>query len=197
MSPLRRTHRWTTSTTEDQDTVSTSIDGAETIRPVFVTTAANVGGEDRDTVDTVTTSDDTGETCTQSFSETEEDSTTVGEKLKPHRLDTVSISTVADETDTRVCVDTIEKIPVVLVRDTDSKFRHELEKIRNNESGECTKFQVEFERNMETRLEELTVVFREHKDTNENQIGELTNRLHQASTEEKEERQVGKSQNAE
>ena len=66
MSPLRRTHRWTTATTEDEDTVSTSIDGAETIRPVFVTTAANAG-EDRDTVDTVATSDDTGETFTQSF----------------------------------------------------------------------------------------------------------------------------------
>ena len=53
---------------------------------------------------------------------------------------------------------------------------------------------------METRLEELAIAFPEHTPTevtNENQIGELTNRLHQASTEEKEERQVGKSQNAE
>ena len=37
----------------------------------------------------------------------------------------------------------------------DSKFQHELEKIRNNESGEPTTFQVEFERNMETKLEGL------------------------------------------
>ncbi len=48
------------------------------------------------------------------------------------------------------------------MRDMDSKFRHELEKIRNNESGERTKFQVEIERNLETMLEELTVAFREH-----------------------------------
>ena len=34
----------------------------------------------------------------------------------------------------------------------DSKFRHELEKIRNNESGKRTKFQVEIERNLETKL---------------------------------------------
>ena len=35
------------------------------------------------------------------------------------------------------------------MRDMDSKFRHELEKIRNNESGDRTKFQVEIERNLE------------------------------------------------
>ena len=49
------------------------------------------------------------------------------------------------------------------IRDMDSKFRRELEKIRNNESGERTKFQVEIERNLETKLEELGVAFREHK----------------------------------
>ena len=59
------------------------------------------------------------------------------------------------------------------MRDMDSKFRHELEKIRKNESGERTKI----ERNLETKLEELSVALREHKDTNKNQIGELTNRL--------------------
>ena len=83
------------------------------------------------------------------------------------------------------------------MRDMDSKFRHELEKIRNNESGELTKFQVEIEGNLETKLEELAVVFREHKTTNEDQIGELTNRLDQSFTEEKEMWQIGKSQNAE
>ena len=41
------------------------------------------------------------------------------------------------------------------MRDMDSKFRHELEKITNNESGDRTKFQVEIERNLETKLEEL------------------------------------------
>ncbi len=54
---------------------------------------------------------------------------------------------------------------------------------RDNESGERTEFQVEFQQNMETRLEELAIAFREHKTTNENQIGELTNRLDQAFTE--------------
>ena len=47
------------------------------------------------------------------------------------------------------------------VQDMDSKFRHEMEKIRNNESGESTKFQVEIERNLETKLEELVVAFRD------------------------------------
>jgi hypothetical protein len=56
---------------------------------------------------------------------------------------------------------------------------------------------VEFEQNMETRLEELAISFPEHKSTNENQIGELTNRLDQAFTEEREKWQIGKSQNAE
>ena len=53
---------------------------------------------------------------------------------------------------------------------------------------------------METRLEELAIAFPEHTPTevtNENQIGELTNRLDQAFTEEKEKWQIGKSQNAE
>ena len=70
------------------------------------------------------------------------------------------------------------------MRDIDSKFRHELEKIRNNESGEFTKFQVEIERNLETKFEELAVAFWEHKTTNKNQIGEFKNRLDQAFTEE-------------
>ena len=83
------------------------------------------------------------------------------------------------------------------MRDMDSKFRHELEKIRNNESGKCTKSQVEIERNLETKLEELAEAFREHKATNKSQIGDLTNRLDQALTEEKEMWQIGKSQNAE
>jgi hypothetical protein len=68
---------------------------------------------------------------------------------------------------------------------------------RDNEGGERTEFQVEFEQNMETRLEELAFAFRGHKSTNENQIGGLTNRLDQAFTEEKEKWQRGKSQNAE
>ncbi len=72
----------------------------------------------------------------------------------------------------------LDKRVVVLMRDMDSKFQHELEKIRNNE--------IEFEQNMETKLEGLTVVFREHKVTNEYQIGEFTNRLDQPFTEEKE-----------
>ncbi len=38
----------------------------------------------------------------------------------------------------------------------DSKFEHELEKIRNNESGERIRYQIEFEQNMETKL---TVAF--------------------------------------
>ena len=126
---------------------------------VGVTTSANTAGENGGGVDTVVTSDGDGETCTPSFSETTENSKAAGEELKPHSLDTTAISTASDETGTRVCVDTAEKFPVVLVRDMASKFRHELEKIRNNESGECTKFQVESERNMETRLEELTVSF--------------------------------------
>ena len=42
---------------------------------------------------------------------------------------------------------------------------------------------VDFEQHMETRLEELAIAFPEHKSTNENQIGELTNRLGQAFTE--------------
>ncbi len=54
---------------------------------------------------------------------------------------------------------------------------------RSNKSGERIKFQVEFEQNMETRWEESVIAFREHKTTNENQIGELTNRLVQAFTE--------------
>ncbi len=83
------------------------------------------------------------------------------------------------------------------MRDMDSKFRHELEKIRNNESDERTKFQVDIERNLETKLEEVVVVFREHKVTNKNQIGNLTNRLDQAFTEENEMKQIGKSQNTE
>ena len=83
------------------------------------------------------------------------------------------------------------------IRDMDSKFRHELKKIRNNESGDCTKFQVEIERNLETKFEELAVDFREHKTTNKDQIGELTNRLDQTITEEKEIWQIGKSQDAE
>ena len=65
------------------------------------------------------------------------------------------------------------------MRDMDSKFRHELEKIRINESGERTKFQVEIERNLEAKLEELAVAFREHKATNKDQIGDLTNRVKQ------------------
>jgi hypothetical protein len=81
------------------------------------------------------------------------------------------------------------------IRDMDSKFRRELEKIRNNESGERTKFQVEIERNLETKLEELVVAFREHKV--KDQIGEFTNRMDQAFTEEKEMCQIGKSQNTE
>jgi hypothetical protein len=47
----------------------------------------------------------------------------------------------------------LDKLVVVLMRVMDSKFQHEVEKIRNNESGERTKFQVEFERSMETKLE--------------------------------------------
>ena len=81
------------------------------------------------------------------------------------------------------------------IRDMDSKFRRELEKIRNNESGERTKFQVEIERNLETKLEELVVAFREHKVKDE--IGEFTNRMDQTFTEEKEMCQIGKSQNTE
>ena len=81
------------------------------------------------------------------------------------------------------------------MRDMDSKFRHELEKITNNESGDRTKFQVEIERNLETKLEELVVAFREHKV--KDQIGEFTNRMDQAFTEEKEMCQIGKSQNTE
>ncbi len=75
-----------------------------------------------------------------------------------------------------------------------SKFDMDL--WRNNNSGERIKFQVEFEQNMATRLEKLAIAFREHEATNENQIGELTNRLDQAFTEEKEKWQIGKSQNA-
>ncbi len=79
----------------------------------------------------------------------------------------------------------------------DSKFHHELEKIQNNESGERITFQVEFERNMETKLEGLTVSFREHKTTNKYQIGEITNSLDQPFTEEKERWKTEKSQNTE
>jgi hypothetical protein len=46
-------------------------------------------------------------------------------------------------------------------------------------------------------MEELAIAFREHKALNLKQIGELTNRLEQAFTEEKEKWQIGKSQNAE
>ena len=42
---------------------------------------------------------------------------------------------------TRVCMDPAER--ELQMRDMDSKFRYELEKIQNNESGERTKFQVE------------------------------------------------------
>jgi hypothetical protein len=45
--------------------------------------------------------------------------------------------------------------------------------------------------------EELAIASREHKATNENQIGELKNRVDQTFTKEKEKRQIGKSQNAE
>ncbi len=34
----------------------------------------------------------------------------------------------------------------------DSMFQHELKKIRNNDSGEYIRFQVEFEQNMDTVL---------------------------------------------
>ena len=45
------------------------------------------------------------------------------------------------------------------MRDIDSKFRHEQEKIRNNENDGRTKFQVEIERNLETKLGKLSIVF--------------------------------------
>ena len=50
---------------------------------------------------------------------------------------------------------------------------------------------------MQKKLEDLAVAFQEHKTTKEYQIAELTNRLDQAFTEEKEMCQIGKSQIAE
>ena len=46
-------------------------------------------------------------------------------------------------------------------------------------------------------MEESAVAFREHMDTNKNQIGELANRMCQVFTEEKEVWQIVKSPNAE